>query len=258
MLLALASATCSSAVSPPTTNASQVVVPHGKPIQVVLENDAGGYVDAQSLANAVDMAVASHAGVHGFRIQVTMLDVRTCGNPDNAASVAVNAANAVVADLQNVAVIGQVCSFGFARALPVFESAHVVALSGSATDDALPAAGPTVFDRTAVDNNDGFDAWYATVSTLPSDLAWQQAYATEFGAPPGLYADLYYDAARLLIHDLRVASHLDHRSLVIDRTALGQTVRQTTGYRGVTCTITIDPATGNRVDDTRSLAKCLG
>ena len=44
--------------------------------------------------------------------------------------------------------------------------------------------------------------------------------------------------------------------LVIGRTALARAVRTTTGFQGVSCTITLDPATGNRVDDPQALAKC--
>jgi len=43
---------------------------------------------------------------------------------------------------------------------------------------------------------------------------------------------------------------------VIGRTALAHAVRTTNGYAGVSCTITLDRATGNCVDDPQALAKC--
>jgi len=45
---------------------------------------------------------------------------------------------------------------------------------------------------------------------------------------------------------------------VIDRAALANAVRNTTNYQGVSCTITIDPTTGNRINDQAALAHCAG
>ena len=45
-------------------------------------------------------------------------------------------------------------------------------------------------------------------------------------------------------------------NLVIDRAALAQAVRATTKYQGVTCKVTLDPATGNRLNDQTALARC--
>jgi len=157
---------------------------------------------------------------------------------------------------QILGVIGHACSFGFATALPIYEAAGVVTISGSATADSLPPLGPTVFNRTVVSDGDGFADWYARVSTLPRDLAWQQAYAAEFGEPPTPFADLYYDATLLLLRRLHEVGTLDHGSLVVDRNALATAVRHTVGFRGVSCTITLDPATGNRMNDSAALDRC--
>jgi len=113
-----------------------------------------------------------------------------------------------------------------------------------------------VFDRTIVDDN-GFDLWYASVSTLPSDLAWREAYRHEFGSAPADFADLYYDAAGLLIRTLDRVSTIDGgHDLVINRDDLASAVRSTTNYRGVSCTIAIDASTGNRIDDPVALSRC--
>ena len=47
-------------------------------------------------------------------------------------------------------------------------------------------------------------------------------------------------------------------NLVIERKALAKAVRSTTDFDGVTCTITLDAASGNRLDDQASLARCGG
>jgi hypothetical protein len=234
---------------------SQVVVSRGRPVEIAFVDDSGSGF-ATSLANAVQMAVDEHPSIRGFPIQVDQVDVKTCGDPPTAATAALSAANAITADKQNVAVLGQVCSYGFAQALPVYEAAGVVAISGSATNPSLPAAAPTVFDRTVVDDN-GFDVWYAAVSSLPSDVSWRQAYSQRFGAAPSEFADLYYDAAGLLIRDLdRVATFDAAHELVMNRGDLAAAVRGTTSYRGVSCFVAIDASTGNRIDDPVALDRC--
>jgi ABC-type branched-subunit amino acid transport system substrate-binding protein len=153
-------------------------------------------------------------------------------------------------------VLGPVCSFGLDQTLPVYQAAGLVTLSGSATADSLTSSGYYAFNRTTVADADDFMGWYATVSTLPSELLWRQTYETSFGAAPMPFADLYYDAAALLIRGVKRASHVEHGSLVIDRTALMDFVRSTRGFAGVSCTITIDGRTGNRVNDPAALNRC--
>ena len=231
------------------------VVSRLAPIQIAFADDLSGPLASSfgiSLANAVQIAVAAHPAIRGFPIQINLVDA-PCGDPTADAA----AATSIVANDQNVGVLGQLCSSGFDQALPIYQSADLVTISGSATSDSLPSFAPTVFNRTAVDDGDGFDAWYATIATLPSDLAWQQAYTVQFGAPPTVFADLYYDAAGLLIRNLQQLSSIDASgNLVIDRTALAQAVRGTTKYRGVSCKITLDPATGNPLPDPTALARC--
>src|SRR5437868_6882770 len=94
------------------STASQVVVARGRPVEIAFVNDEGSGF-ATSLANAVQMAVDGQPSVRGFPIQINMVNVSTCGNPANAGTAAANGATTVTANLQNVAVLGQVCSFGF-------------------------------------------------------------------------------------------------------------------------------------------------
>jgi ABC-type branched-subunit amino acid transport system substrate-binding protein len=243
------------AVPADSSDATQVVVPRGQPVEIAFANDLTGNASSfsASLANAVNMAVEAHPAIRGFPIEISVVDA-PCGDP--AADAA--AAMSIVAHPQNVGVLGQLCSFGFDQALPIYEAAGVVTITSSATNDALPSFAPTVFNRTAVDDGDGFDAWYATVSSLPADVAWRQAYTQEFGSAPTTFADLYYDAASLLIRNLQQVSSVEDGSLVIDRSALAQAVRSTTKFQGVSCTVTLDPATGNRLDDPDALSRCAG
>ena len=249
----LIASTSGAALAAGPSDSTQVVVQRGHPVQVAFANDLTGFASgfAVSFANAVHMAVEAHPAIRGFPVQINLVDA-PCGDP--AADVA--AAASIVANSQNVGVLGQVCSFGFDQALPVYQSGGLVTITGSATADGLPSFGPTVFNRTAVNDGDGFESWYAAVSLLPRDLDWRQAYALEFGTSPAPYADLYYDAAGLLIRNLQEVSTLDSGNLVINRAALAQAVRNTTKYQGVSCRITLDPATGNRLNDATALSHC--
>jgi hypothetical protein len=231
-----------------------VVVPSGQPVQIAFANDLSGVAAefGPSLSNAVRMAIGFQPTVRGFPVQLNTYDA-PCGDP--AADVAT--ATAIVANGQNTGVIGQVCSLGFDQALPVYEAGGIVTITGSATDPALATHGFSVFDRLDV-ADPGFDAWYATVGTLPSDLAWQHGYEVIFGSPPMMFADIYYDVASLLIADLRRVSRIDRTtgSLLVDRAALAAAVRATRSFPGVTCTVRLDRANGNRIDDPAALSRC--
>lgn len=232
---------------------SKVVVPPGQPVQIAFASDLSGFAAglAPSLSNAVRMAIGFHPTIRGFPIQLNTYDA-ACGDP--AADMA--AANSIVANGQNAGVIGQLCSSGFDQALPIYDAAGVVTISGSATTASLATLGFSVFNRVAVADPD-FNAWYAAVSSLPSDLAWQHGYDVIFGSPPPTFADLYYDATSLLIADLRRVSRVDRTgSLIIDRASLATAVRSTRSFTGVTCTVTLDRATGNRVNDPAALNRC--
>lgn len=249
----LIASTSGAALAAGPSDSTQVVIQRGQPVQVAFADDLTGFGSgfAVSLANAFQMAVEAHPTIRGFPVQINLVDA-PCG--DTTADVA--AAVSIVANSQNVGVLGQLCSFGFDQALPVYQSGGLVTITGSATADALPSFASTVFNRTAVNDGAGFEPWYASVSLLPRDLHWREAYAVEFGSPPAPFADLYYDAASLLIRNLQNVSILDDGNLVINRAALAQAVRNTTKYQGVSCTITLDAATGNRLNDATALSQC--
>ena len=54
----------------------------------------------------------------------------------------------------------------------------------------------------------------------------------------------------------QVGSLNGNGSLSVDRAALAAAVRNTTNYTGVSCTITLDPSTGNRIDDHTPHSTC--
>jgi ABC-type branched-subunit amino acid transport system substrate-binding protein len=248
------------AAQAPAGKSSKVVVSKGKAIQIaaVLPFSGGAVALGQSAANAVQMAVDQHGPIRGFAVQINDFDA-PCGG--DVLQAHIDAANAVVVNTQNVGVLGHACSGPFRAALPIYENAGVVTISGSATGETLPSAGPSVFNRTVVyDNNGGSsgNGWYGDVQALPSDRAWRDAYTARFGQPPADYADLYFDAANVLFAALdKVASPDGKGNLVIDRAALAAAVRSTTGLAGVSCTISID-SLGNRVNDPAALAGCKG
>jgi hypothetical protein len=208
-----------------------------------------------SARNAIEMAIERHPTIRGFRVQLNTVET-TCLNPDNTA-----AAAAIVGNGQNTAVLGHLCSFASQTALPIYEAAGVVVISGSASAGNLPALAPTVFNRTVpvneVDGDPGA-LWLARVSTLPSVLEWEREYSAEFGSAPALepLSVLYFDAAELLLRRLQQVSRTVGGNLVIDRNALASAVRNTTRFGAVSCSVTLDRSTGNRVIDNASLDAC--
>ncbi len=250
------------AVTHATTTAAsggQVIIQRGQPVEIAVVFPHSGPLSGlgASARNAVQMALEKHSRIRGFDVQLNDFD-GPCGPGAVAANAA--AASAVVSNAQNVAVIGHFCSPGFAAALQTYEIAGVVTLSGSANNPTLPSFGPDVFNSLVFAPDSDFQVWYATVVTLPSDVFWQQRYQDEFGAPPGPFADLYYDAMSVMLDQIAAAATLDQGSLVIDRAALAQAVRTladspAAGFKGVTCSITLG-SDGFRVNDPVALAKC--
>lgn len=273
--LVLAAVVASAAwVSVPGASAgagSQVVVQHGQPVQIAVALDRSTPIGATftpSIRNAIQMALQLHPAVHGFRIQLNDGYDAPCGAAADVVALNAAAATQVVSNEQNVAVIGHMCSFPFGAiadpcpsppptgtALAIYESNELATINGSTTGPCLPAEGPTVFNTTAVPDP-AFNAWYAQVQTLPADRLWRLIYRLEFGAAPGEFADLYFDATNLLLTRLAQVSSVVHGNLVVDRVALARAVRQTTNFPGVTCTVSLDPTTGYRIADPAALARC--
>jgi ABC-type branched-subunit amino acid transport system substrate-binding protein len=239
------------AVAPKGSSATQIVVPKGQWVEIVYTAGANDPIVGglnESIANAIDMAVAGHPSIRGFPIRIN--DVESSCQDDNSA-----VASQIVGNRQNVAVLGHICSGGFESALPIYQAAGVVVVSGSASRDTLPSLGPTVFDRTIVRDGDGGAAWYDAVSALPRNIEWRAEYEAEFGEAPAYLSDTYFDAASLLTKRLQQVSKMVNGNLVINRAALARAVRETAGFQGVTCSVSFD-AVGNRINDAAALARC--
>ena len=250
---------------------SQVVVRHGEPLQIAVALDQSTSIGATftpSIRNAIQLAVQLHPAVRSFRIQLNEGYDAPCGAAADVVALNAAAAIQVVSNQQNVAVIGHMCSYPFGAiadpcpsppptgtALAIYESSELATINGSTTSACLPIDGPTVFNATAVPDP-AFNAWYAQVQTLPADRLWRLLYRLEFGAAPGDFADLYFDATNLLLARLAQVSTVVHGNLVVDRAALARAVRQTTNLPGVTCTVSLDPTTGYRIADPAALARC--
>jgi ABC-type branched-subunit amino acid transport system substrate-binding protein len=257
---------CAAAAGAAPAAASSVIVPPGAPLQIAFVADRSGTAASYytGIRNAALMALQLQSTIRGFRVQLNDdLDAPCASIAQGVAD-----ANAVVGNPQNVAVIGHFCSPslggaglppcpspGATSALSIYERSGVVVINGSTTSPCLPAIGPSVFNATII-SDPGSGAWYAQVAALPIDRLWQLIYQAEFGVAPTGFADLYFDATRLLLTRITQSSRVVQGSLVIDRAALAQAVRHTTGFPGVTCSISLDPATGYRINDQAALARC--
>ena len=235
----------------------QVVIAKGQPVQLAVAVDDSGLLaeSGPSLRNAVRAAIERHPNVRGFPIQINALDATCGGGSGTALAQNATVANSVVANAQNVAVIGHACSLEAPAWLPVYESAGLVTINGSTTGTFVPALGPSVFNGTAVPEP-SFAPWYAAVKALPADVRWSNFFQARFGSLPADFADLYFDATTVLVAALQMSARVENDNLVIDRAALATALRQTRGFPGVTCSITFDPLTGSRVNDPAALSRC--
>lgn len=245
--------------TPAEASGGKVVVHRGSPVEIAVVLDHSGTLSGAgaSARNAIQMAVDKHSLIRGFQVQLYDFD-GPCGNPSAAAAVAAQ----VVANPQTVAVIGHMCSADEHAALPIYEQAGVVTISGSATGLSNPTFGPDVFNSVIVpdDTPGASDAWYARVQQLPRDASWRSDYTQRFGSAPGPFADLYFDAASVVLDEVAAASTIDHGDLVISRSALATAVRTLSdspalGFKGVTCWIDLD-SRGYRVNDPTTLDRC--
>lgn len=244
---------------PREASADQIVVLRGSSIQIAVVLPFSG--ESQSFGegawNAVQLAADKQPRIQGFSIRLNKFN-GPCG-PDDGLNML--AADNVVANKQNVAVIGHFCSNHFIEALPVYDAAGVVTVSASATNPSLPQFGPSVFNTVAISDaccpyQDKFNPWYGAVSELPMDVQWRQHdYTLTYGMPPPDYADLYYDAASLLITEIERTAAVDSSgNLVIDRPVLAKAVRAGV-FSGVTCDVAFS-SNGFRVEDPAAIGRC--
>jgi branched-chain amino acid transport system substrate-binding protein len=79
-----------------------------------------------------------------------------------------------------------------------------------------------------------------SASQLPSGLGYENAYVNKFHQEPGTWGSFTYDSVMMLASAARSAK-------TWNEPALSQSLDHTSGFTGVTGTITIEPKSGNRV-----------
>jgi len=121
-----------------------------------------------------------------------------------------------IAEALNAAGSSPSCLMGLANVDPAFVAAAGLQASRRCRFSGIPAAGQ-----------------------LPSARQFTRQYRSAFDAEPGVWGVFTYDSAKLLFSAMERA-----RTTTFDRVLT--TLRHTTGYRGATGTITIDPETGYR------------
>jgi alpha-glucoside transport system substrate-binding protein len=231
---------------------SAVTVPPGNPVEIAAVMALGFGFTPDNIA-AVQMAIDAYGPIKGFAVQHNDHDGGcSLGTGADVADTIVNT------DTQTVGVIGPTCSSSASGAAPVLEAGGVVMVSHAATGPDLPTFGSTVFNRLIVEDP-ATDDWFGKVSRLPSVRQWKAEFEALQGHPPEVFSDLAYDATFLLLTRIDEVSTVDGGgNLVIDRAALAAAVRGTgsarlvkrplAGLAGVTGDISLDGATGNRVN----------
>lgn len=227
----------------PLPVAEPLAISSGGPLKVgVMGSQTGQTVDASSAVQAgVEAAVQEHGPVAGLPIELVQFDSKCSESGGQiAAQEAAGTANLA-------AIIGPTCSNAARGALPVLESHLVVTVSASATLPEVASYGPTVFNRVILHEDQPGSSEGAEVEDLESVQSFYDRLDSELASENRYFSAYGYDAATLLMQSLeQVAEPTAEGGLTIDRAALARQVRNTTGFEGVTGTITFDEA-GNRV-----------
>ena len=228
-----------------TSYLEEVQVTQGAPIQIAVSVDLSDEASEIGLSSlkAVKMAVEDFGAIQGFSIQLNEYDSE-CNFLGG-----LTAAVDILDNPQNTGVIGHTCSVSFSGALPYFEKAGLVTISGSTTNAYIPTLAPSVFNRTVLDDSvQPSQIWVPLMQNLNSVQNWRTGYLNRFGEEPDDYAVFFYDAARILLERIKQTAELQpDGSLLIDRSALASAVRATSNYQGVTGRIDLNEQ-GNRVD----------
>lgn len=217
-----------------------VIVPPGNPIEIAFANTLI-VPEAADVALAVEMAVADFGAIHGFSVQLNDFD------PGCNAVTAATVAATIVANTQHVGVVGPLCSADVMGAAPVFESAGLVMVSGSATIAGIALMGPHVFNRTVIADPE-FTGWDLRIGGLSSVADWEAEFLAAHGHAPWQFARYAYDAAWLMLSRIEeVSAVAGGGSLEINRADLATAIRTTTEFIGVTGNLALTTE-GDRVD----------
>ncbi len=231
------------AVSPLEPDADTVLITPGNSIEIAVAT-CDGWPTLQDIYDAVQLAMDDYGPIKGFGLQRNDHD-SLCDQTSGAA-----AAATIVANVQNVGVVGPIYSTSTFGAAPVFETSGLVMISPLNTNATLPDVGTHIFNRTIVADPEA-DPWLAHVQTLPSVVSWNARFQATYGRPPDAYAVLVYDATTLLLTRIDEVSALSGSDLVIGRSALAAAVRNTAGWPGASGPVSLE-VDGDRVNELRS------
>ncbi len=95
------------------------------------------------ISRGVELAIKDHPTVQGFTVELVVTD--TQGTPELGAVVA----GRLVSDTRVVGIVGHTFSGSTEAAIPIYERAHIVMVSPSATNPQLTKKGSAVFNRVA-------------------------------------------------------------------------------------------------------------
>lgn len=95
------------------------------------------------MSRGAELAVVAHPTIQDFEVELLIED--TQGTPEQGASVA----NKLAADPQVIAIDGHTFSGSTEVAIPIYEEAHIVMMSPSATNPDLTKLGSAIFNRVA-------------------------------------------------------------------------------------------------------------
>jgi Beta xylosidase C-terminal Concanavalin A-like domain len=245
LLIGLSLGVSAGARSPAIPQAGTVTIALGNPIEIAVTT-CSGWSTFQDHLDAVQMAVADYGPIKGFAVQRNN-DSSLCDMASGA-----SAASAIVANAQNVGVIGPLYSSSAMGAAPVFETAGVVMISFANTRADLPTFAPNVFNRTTIPDPGG-DLWAETINSLGSAITWRAGFYTTYGRWPDSFAILAYDATTLLLTRITQVSTVDGGgNLVIDRAALAAAVRNTANLPGASGPISLE-VNGDRMNNYTTL-----
>jgi len=196
----------------------------------------------QDQFDAIQLAVSDYGQIAGFPIEIINVD-STC-SPEGGKA----AADELMKTENLAAIVGTTCSSALREAMWIWDQAHIVFISPSASLGELSTHGIDVFNRTmySMDVNPGDEP--------PADpnSAGYQTFSASFEAAYGReccvdYAAEAYDAAMILLHAIEAVSEIDSNGqLLIPRQWLASTVRDTSRYPGVSGNISFD-VNGDRI-----------
>lgn len=238
---------------------SGVVIQPGQTVQIAVVGPVNDILPElfSGMLDAAKMASEDYGPLHGFDVELMVYNDQCAGfQESDGRSIAEAVAREVVDNDQIVGIIGPVCSKATIAGLPTYETAHVVAISGSATDPTIISYGPTIFNRTILNDDQIKTAGFESDAYINA-LGSVQNFYSDFGARTGsdLPMDLrhfvayVYDATIILLRAVdQVSIVRPDGVLIVGRQSLANAVRATENFRGVTGLITFDTQ-GNRIPE---------